>query len=160
MREVERLNYYANNCPDGEYQAYCWEYMHKVDYGKGRYRDIVLFAVWDSKTMMLKMDENSQPMMCVAVCNATQQKSGKAKINKLKRCLVQKEDGISEIQSFRSLPTIESFCFRDEPDFKREPYSIRVENKTVNGKRVSNITHVFSYLADSFVDIRGVFDTA
>ena len=156
---METLNYYGNNTPDGEHKAYCWEYLKEVDYGKGRIRELVLFAVVKSKDE-LRMDENNQPMMCVCVCNSTKGISGKAKINKLKRCLVQKEDGISEIQSFRTLPTIESFCFRDEPDFKREPYSIRVENKSVNGKRVSNITHVYSYLADSFVDIRGVFDTA
>ena len=154
------LQYYANNTPDGTYQAYCWEYMHKVDFGKGRYRDLVLFAVWDTRSKMLKMDDNSQPMMCVAVCNVTKNKSGKAKINKLKRCLLQKDDGISKIQSFRNLPDIESFYFRDELDFKREPYSIKVENKTVNMKTVSNITHIYSFHDSCFVDIRGVFDTA
>ena len=155
MPSMGALKYYADNCPDGEHQAYCWEYLHKVDYGQGRYRDLVLFAIVD-KSQMLKMDKNSQPMMAVAVMNVTKQKSGKAKINKLKRCLITKHHGISEIQSYKVLPDITSFCIDD--DFKGETYSIKVENKTVNGKRVSNVTHIFSHLTGDYVDIRGVFD--
>ena len=70
---METLNYYANNTPDGTYQAFCWEYLHKVDYGQGRYRDLVLFAICDD-SKMLSMDKNGQPMMCVVVCNVTKQK--------------------------------------------------------------------------------------
>ena len=77
---METLNYYANNTPDGTYQAFCWEYLHKVDYGQGRYRDLVLFAICDD-SKMLSMDKNGQPMMCVVVCNVTKQKSGKAKMD-------------------------------------------------------------------------------
>ena len=42
---------------------------------------------------------------------------------------------------------------------KADPYSIKVENKIVNGS-VSRISSCLSELAKSFVDIRGVFDTA
>jgi len=114
----------------------------------------VLFAIVD-KSQMLKMDKNSQPMMAVAVMNVTKQKSGKAKINKLKRALLTKKHGLSLMQSYKTLPDMSEFM-----EGKAEPYSIKVENKIVNGKRVSNITHVYSELANSFVDIRGVFDTA
>ena len=154
---METLNYYANNTPDGTYQAFCWEYLHKVDYGQGRYRDLVLFAICDD-SKMLSMDKNGQPMMCVVVCNVTKQKSGKAKINKLKRCLIKKEHNISYMQSYKSLPDINSFCMDD--DQQGHTYKIKVENKTVNGKNVSNITHILSYLTGDYVDIRGVFDKA
>jgi hypothetical protein len=107
---------------------------------------------------MLSMDKNGQPMMCVVVCNVTKQKSGKAKINKLKRCLIKKEHNISYMQSYKSLPDINSFCMDD--DLQGHTYKIKVENKTVNGKNVSNITHILSYLTGDYVDIRGVFDKA
>ena len=133
--------------------------MKQVDYGYGRMRELVLFAVVDeANNNKLRMDKNSQPMIACCVCNVTKQKSGKAKINKLKRCLITKQHNISELESFKALPDMETFCFSKE--FKGEPYSIRVENKSVNGKRVSNITHVYSYLAEEFIDIRGSFDTA
>ena len=154
---METLNYYANNTPDGTYQAFCWEYLHKVDYGQGRYRDLVLFAICDD-SKMLSMDKNGQPMMCVVVCNVTKQKSGKAKINKLKRCLIKKEHNISYMQSYKSLPDINSFCMYD--DLQGHTYKIKVENRAVNGKNVSNITHILSYLTGDYVDIRGVFDKA
>ena len=154
---METLNYYANNTPDGTYQAFCWEYLHKVDYGQGRYRDLVLFAICDD-SKMLSMDKNGQPMMSVVVCNVTKQKSGKAKINKLKRCLIKKEHNISYMQSYKSLPDINSFCMDD--DLQGHTYKIKVENKAVNGKNVSNITHILSYLTGDYVDIRGVFDRA
>tara|TARA_Y100001972_G_C7636549_1_gene319633 strand:- start:725 stop:1195 length:471 start_codon:yes stop_codon:yes gene_type:complete len=155
--ETHNLNYYANNTPNGTYLAFVWEYLHAVDYGMGRLRDLVLFAICDD-SKMLSMDKEGQPMMCVAVMNVTKQKSGKAKINKLKRCLIKKEHNINAMQSYRALPDIESFCMGD--DLQGHTYKIKVENKTVNGKTVSNITHVFSYLAGDFVDIRGVFDKA
>ena len=151
---METLNYYGNNTPDGEHKAYCWEYLKEVDYGKGRIRELVLFAVVKSKDE-LRMDENNQPMMCVCVCNSTKGISGKAKINKLKRALLTKKHGVSLMQSYKTLPDMSEFM-----EGKADPYSIKVENKIVNGKRVSNITHVYSELAKSFVDIRGVFDTA
>ena len=154
---METLNYYANNTPDGTYQAFCWEYLHKVDYGQGRYRDLVLFAICDD-SKMLSMDKNGQPMMSVVVCNVTKQKSGKAKINKLKRCLIKKEHNISYMQSYKSLPDINSFCMDD--DLQGQTYKIKVENRAVNGKNVSNITHILSYLTGDYVDIRGVFDRA
>ena len=125
-----------------------------MDYGKGRIRELVLFAVVKSKDE-LRMDENNQPMMCVCVCNSTKGISGKAKINKLKRALLTKKHGVSLMQSYKTLPDMSEFM-----EGKADPYSIKVENKIVNGKRVSNITHVYSELAKSFVDIRGVFDTA
>ena len=151
---METLNYYGNNTPDGEHKAYCWEYLKEVDYGIGRIRELVLFAVVKSKDE-LRMDENNQPMMCVCVCNSTKGISGKAKINKLKRALLTKKHGVSLMQSYKTLPDMSEFM-----EGKADPYSIKVENKIVNGKRVSNITHVYSELAKSFVDIRGVFDTA
>ena len=148
------LRYHGSNTPDGEHKAYCWEYLKEVDYGKGRIRELVLFAVVKSKDE-LRMDENNQPMMCVCVCNSTKGISGKAKINKLKRALLTKKHGLSLMQSYKTLPDMSEFM-----EGKADPYSIKVENKIVNGKRVSNITHVYSELAKSFVDIRGVFDTA
>ena len=155
---METLSYYANNTPDGIHRAYCWEYLHKVDYGKGRFRDLVLFAVVNqSDSSQLRLDRNAQPMMCVCVCNVTQQKSGKAKLNKLKRALITKNHNISNLESFKCLPSMETFCFHK--DFKGEPYTIRVENKKVNGKTVSNVTHIYSYLADDLIDVRGIFDT-
>lgn len=151
---METLNYYGNNTPDGEHKAYCWEYLQGVDYGFGRIRELVLFAVVKNREE-LRMDENNQPMMCVCVCNSTKGISGKAKINKLKRALLTKKHGLSLMQSYKTLPDMSEFM-----EGKAEPYAIKVENKIVNGKRVSNITHVYSELANSFVDIRGVFDTA
>ena len=148
------LRYHGSNTPDGEHKAYCWEYLKEVDYGKGRIRELVLFAVVKSKDE-LRMDENNQPMMCVCVCNSTKGISGKAKINKLKRALLTKKHGVSLMQSYKTLPDMSEFM-----EGKADPYSIKVENKIVNGKRVSNITHVYSELAKSFVDIRGVFVTA
>lgn len=148
------LKYYADNTPDGTHQAYCWEYLQAVNYGQGRIRELVLFAIIKSEDE-LRLDNNSQPMMCVAVCNSTKGISGKAKINKLKRALLTQSHGISKIQSYKTLPDMDEFCFG-----KGKPYTIKVENKTVNGKRVSNLTHVYSELYEQFVDIRGVFDTA
>ena len=150
-----KLNHYANNTPDGTYHAYCWEFYQGIDYGHGRMRDLVVFAIVNEKRQLIK-GADSQPMFAVCVCNNTKQKSAKAKINKLKRALISKRHGISELQSYKSLPDIKSFC--DDESLNHEPYSIKVENKTVNGKTVSNITHIFSYLANNYVDIRGVFD--
>ena len=155
---MSKLNYHGSNTPNGTFQAFCWDYLHGVNYGQGRFRDLVLFAVVDKADKnKLRMDSNNQPMIAVVVCNCTKQKSAKAKINVLKRCLITKQHNISVIESYKSLPEMETFLFHK--DFKGEPYSIKVENKSVNSKRVSNITHVWSYLADDYVDVRGVFDT-
>jgi len=47
-----------------------------------------------------------------------------------------------------------------DDDLQGHTYKIKVENKAVNGKNVSNITHIHSYLTGDYVDIRGVFDKA
>jgi hypothetical protein len=150
---VETLKYYADNTPNGTHQAYCWEYLQAVNYGQGRIRELVLFAIIKSEDELC-LDNKSQPMMCVAVCNSTKGISGKAKINKLKRALLTPKHGISKIQSYKTLPDMDEFCFG-----KGKPYTIKVENKTVNGKRVSNITHVYSVITKQWMDIRGVFDS-
>ena len=51
---------------------------------------------------------------------------------------VQKEHNISYMQSYKSLPDINSFCMDD--DLQGHTYKIRVENKT-NGK----IPHIITY---------------
>lgn len=150
------LHYYANNTPDGIHHAFCWEYLNEVDYGYGRKRELVLFAVVDETHSTLKLDENNQPLIAVAVCNPTQGKSGKAKLVKIKRALITPRHEISLLESYKYLPTMDDLVFCKE--FQGDVYQVKIENKTVNDKRVSNVTHIYSYLENCFVDIRGVFD--
>ena len=152
------FTYYGNNTPDGTWTAYAWEFLQKVNYGSGRVRDLVLFAVVDDSFKQLRMDRANNPMMCVCVCNSTKGISGKAKINKIRRALITAENNISNLESYKTLPDMNSFCF--SKDFKGSVYKIKVENKIVNKKRVSNVTHIFSYLAKDFMDIRGTFDVS
>lgn len=157
FKDTNHLTYYANNTPDGLHHAYCWEYLANVDYGLGRRRDLVLFAIVDNSKSNLKLDKNQQPQMAVAVCNSTQGKSGKAKIVKIKRALLTAKHNLSLLESYKYLPSMKDFEF--SKNFAGDIYSIRVENKTVNQKRVSNVTHIFSYLENNFIDIRGTFDS-
>ena len=150
------LSYYANNTPNGTHYAYCWEYITNVDYGLGRKRELVLFAIVDNTKINLMLDANGQPLMAVAVCNPTKGKSGKAKLIKIKRALLTARHNLSLLESYKFLPKMDELAF--SKNFDGEVYGIQVENKTVNKKRVSNVTHIYSYLENKFIDIRGVFN--
>jgi hypothetical protein len=63
------------------------------------------------------------------------------------------------MQSYFNLPDIEDLLYdSDQP--KQDPYNIFVLNKTVNGKTVSNVTKIYSWLDRDWVSIVQMFDIA
>ena len=150
MSDLIKLNQYINGAVDGHNYVFCFDFLKAVQYPKGK-RDILVFICLnhDMKTPMLK--SNGDFRFCGIVMNSCDGKSGKAKINKVKRYLLKKEDGLTLLDSFRHLPPIDYFL-------REVPYAVNVDNRTVGKNTVSNITHISSSLYGKQMPVKQKFD--
>lgn len=156
MTENIQLSNYANNTQSGDHWGHLIDVKYNVPYPLGR-RDLIMFIITSPDGLEPYVDDTLSPQFAVAVCNHTKLKSSKSKINLIARCLCREEHGISLMESYVKVPHIESFLWSKEKSNK--PYRIKVKNKTLNGKTVSNITHIESYLYKRFQSIEQRFNT-
>ena len=156
MQNNVLLTNYANNTPDGVHWGHLIDIYYGVPYPLGK-RDLIIFLMTTYNGMEPILDSGHSPQFAVAVCNHTQGKSSKSKINLIARCLCRKENNLSLIESFSKVPSIDTF--RWDKEKYNEPYKLIVKNKTLNGNTVSNITHIESYLYGKLQSIEQKFNT-
>lgn len=150
VSRYEKLTHYINGAVDGEHYVYCFDFLRGVRYPKGQ-RDILVFICLrdDKKTPQMDLDGN--PRFCGIVMNHSKGKSGKAKINKVKRFMLTAKDGLSLKDSFKNLPPIDYFL-------REIPLKVFITNKELNGNRVANIVRMYSDLYGKNMYIKQRFD--
>ncbi len=146
----EKLTHYINGAVDGEQSAFVFDFLQGVQYPKGK-RDIIVFLCLKSDMKTPQMDVDCNFRFCGIVCNHCEGKSGKAKVNKVKRYLLTEKDGLSLKESFRNLPPMDYFL-------REVPYQIFVQNKTVGKNTVANIVRIKSQLYGKWMYIKQKFD--
>lgn len=150
MSNLIKINNYIRGAVDGHNCVYCFDFLKGVQYPKGK-RDILVFVCLNSDMKTPMIDRNGDFRFCGIVMNSCEGKSGKAKINKIKRYLLKKSDGFNLLDSFRELPPIDFFL-------REVPYYVNVENKTIGKNTVSNITHINSSLYGKQMPVKQKFD--
>ena len=147
------LSWYCNNTPNGSYHGVLMNVLWNVNYGAGRRRDLIVFAICTPEAKPI-LDSQQLPMTALICCNPTKGKSSKSKINRLRRFLIQERHQIDLMKSVLILPTIKDFLWREGT----EPYKIKVVRKKTNNKTVSIVTHIYSYLLKKYVETGMKFD--
>lgn len=150
MTKYEKLTHYINGAIDGEQYAVVFDFLQGVQYPKGK-RDIIVFLCLKSDMKTPQMDVDGNFRFCGIVCNHCEGKSGKAKINKVKRYLLIEKDNLSLRDSFKNLPPMDYFL-------REVPYLIFVQNKTVGKNTVANIVRIKSELYGKFMYVKQKFD--
>ena len=156
MIQNKQLTNYADNTDCGEQYGHLVDVQYNIRYPLGR-RDLVIFGITDSSGEKSLIDTKGSPCFAVGVCNHSKGISSKSKINLISRCLIREEHKISKFESFVRVPPIEAFFWNKNKI--NIPYKLIIENRTVNNKTVSNVSHIHSYLYGGFQSIEQQFDT-